>query len=75
MTLRNLPATHTSRSWKTWASGIMRRLWLNTTGKRTGYHRTDLEALIRLVQELDNEETRAMREGLDEESLALFDLL
>jgi type I restriction enzyme, R subunit len=33
------------------------------------------EALIKLVQELDNEETRAMREGLDEESLALFDLL
>ena len=29
------------------------------------------EALIKLVQELDNEETRAMREGLDEESLAL----
>ena len=33
------------------------------------------EALIKLVQELDKEETRAMREGLDEESLALFDLL
>jgi type I restriction enzyme R subunit len=32
------------------------------------------EALIKLVQELDNEEARAMREGLDEESLALFDL-
>lgn len=33
------------------------------------------EALLKLVQELDNEEQRAMREGLDEESLALFDLL
>jgi type I restriction enzyme, R subunit len=33
------------------------------------------EALIKLVQDLDHEETRGMREGLDEESLALFDLL
>ena len=33
------------------------------------------EALLKLVQELDEEESRAMREGLDEESLALFDLL
>jgi type I restriction enzyme, R subunit len=33
------------------------------------------EALFRLVAELDEESTRAMREGLDEESLALFDLL
>lgn len=33
------------------------------------------EALLRLVAELDEESTRAMREGLDEESLALFDLL
>lgn len=33
------------------------------------------EALLKLVQELDEEENRAMREGLDEESLAIFDLL
>ena len=33
------------------------------------------EALLKLVQELDEEETRAVREGLDEESLAIFDLL
>jgi len=33
------------------------------------------EELVRLVQELDQEESRAMREGLDEESLAIFDLL
>jgi type I restriction enzyme R subunit len=33
------------------------------------------EALIRFVQELDDEEIRAVREGLDEESLAIFDLL
>ncbi|MBK5931955.1 DEAD/DEAH box helicase [Halochromatium salexigens] len=33
------------------------------------------EALLRLVQELDAEEDRAVREGLDEESLAVFDLL
>lgn len=33
------------------------------------------EALLRLVQELDEEDSRAMREGLDEESLAIFDLL
>jgi type I restriction enzyme R subunit len=33
------------------------------------------EALIRLVQELNDEESRAVREGLDEESLAIFDLL
>jgi len=33
------------------------------------------EALLRLVGELDEESTRAMREGLDEETLALFDLL
>src|SRR5690606_9629335 len=30
-------------------------------------------ALLVLVQELDNEESRAMREGLDDDSLALFD--
>jgi type I restriction enzyme R subunit len=33
------------------------------------------EALLKLVQELDEEESRAFREGLDEESLAIFDLL
>ncbi len=33
------------------------------------------EALLRLVEELNEEEHRAIREGLDEESLAIFDLL
>ena len=33
------------------------------------------EALLRLAQELDEESQRAVREGLDEESLAIFDLL
>jgi type I restriction enzyme R subunit len=33
------------------------------------------EALLKLVSELDEEESRAVREGLDEESLAIFDLL
>jgi len=33
------------------------------------------EALLRFVEELDDESKRALREGLDEESLALFDLL
>jgi type I restriction enzyme R subunit len=33
------------------------------------------EALLKLVEALGDEESRAMREGLDEESLALFDLL
>ena len=33
------------------------------------------EALLTLVQELGQEESRAVREGLDEESLAVFDLL
>lgn len=33
------------------------------------------EALMRLVGALDEESTRAMREGLDEKALALFDLL
>ena len=33
------------------------------------------EALIKLVRELDEEEKRAARERLDEESLAIFDLL
>ena len=33
------------------------------------------EVLLRFVQELDDESSRAIREGLDEESLAVFDLL
>lgn len=33
------------------------------------------EALLKFVEELDDESKRALREGLDEESLALFDLL
>ena len=33
------------------------------------------EALLKLAQALDDESCRAMREGLDEESLAIFDLL
>ena len=33
------------------------------------------EKLLKLVAELDREDSRAVREGLDEESLALFDLL
>ena len=33
------------------------------------------EALLDLVRVLDREESRALREGLDEESLAIFDLL
>ena len=33
------------------------------------------EALLRIVDEMDDEEGRAVREGLDEESLAVFDLL
>ena len=33
------------------------------------------EQLLKLVQELEEEESRALREGLDEESLAVFDLL
>ena len=32
------------------------------------------EALLKLVQELNEEESRAVREGPDEESLAVFDL-
>ena len=49
----------------------------------TGYNREKdrltieqtFEALLRLAQDLDDEERRAVREGLDEESLAIFDLL
>lgn len=33
------------------------------------------EALLKFVQELDEEESRAVREGLDEETLAIYDLL
>jgi type I restriction enzyme R subunit len=33
------------------------------------------EALLQFMDEMDAEESRAMREGLDEESLAVFDLL
>lgn len=33
------------------------------------------EALLKLVEDLGTEESRAMREGLDEEGLAIFDLL
>ena len=33
------------------------------------------EALLKLVGDLDDEQDRAIREGLDEETLALFDLL
>ena len=33
------------------------------------------EELLDLIQEMDQEESRAAREGLDEESLAIFDLL
>ena len=32
-------------------------------------------AMLKFVQELEQEESRALREGLDEESLAVFDLL
>lgn len=33
------------------------------------------EALLKFVQDLDDEENRAVREGLDEETLAIYDLL
>ncbi|MFH1777675.1 MAG: HsdR family type I site-specific deoxyribonuclease, partial [Candidatus Omnitrophota bacterium] len=33
------------------------------------------EALLKFVKELDGEESRAMREGMDEETLAVYDLL
>ena len=33
------------------------------------------EALLKFVQELDTEESRALREGMDEETLAVYDLL
>ena len=46
----------------------------NREKERVTIERT-FEALLRLVTELDAEERRAVREGLDEESLAVFDLL
>jgi type I restriction enzyme, R subunit len=46
----------------------------NSEKDRTTIEAT-FEALMRLVGDLDEESTRAMREGLDEETLALFDLL
>ncbi len=46
----------------------------NREKDRVSIERT-FEALLKLVQELDEEENRAVREGLDEESLAVFDLL
>ena len=46
----------------------------NREKERLTIERT-FEALLRLVTELDDEERRAVREGLDEESLAVFDLL
>ncbi len=33
------------------------------------------EALLKIMDEMEDEESRALREGLDEESLAVFDLL
>ncbi len=33
------------------------------------------EALLRFIEEIDVEDSRALREGLDEESLAIYDLL
>lgn len=33
------------------------------------------DAVWRLIEEMDDESSRAIREGLDEESLAMFDLL
>ncbi|MEA3508565.1 MAG: DUF3387 domain-containing protein, partial [Synergistota bacterium] len=36
---------------------------------------TTFDEIVRFVKELDEEESRAIREGLDEESLAIFDLL
>ena len=46
----------------------------NREKDRVAIERT-FEALFTLVQELDEEESRAVREGLDEETLAVFDLL
>jgi len=46
----------------------------NTEKDRVTIEQT-FEALIKFVQELDDEDSRSIREGLDDESLALFDLL
>lgn len=46
----------------------------NREKDRVNIERT-FEALFKLVQALDDEEHRAVREGLNEESLAIFDLL
>lgn len=46
----------------------------NSEKDRVTIERT-FEALLKLVEDLDEEEQRAVKEGLDEESLALFDLL
>jgi type I restriction enzyme R subunit len=51
----------------------MRRLWPNTIAKKTQVtiERT-LEALLRFVNDLDEEDSRTIREGLDEESSTIF---
>ncbi len=46
----------------------------NSEKDRVTIERT-FEALLKIVEDLDEEEQRAVKEGLDEESLALFDLL
>ena len=46
----------------------------NRQKERVTIERT-FEALLKLIEELDDEERRAIREGLDEEALAVFDLL
>lgn len=46
----------------------------NSEKDRVTIERT-FEALLRFIDEMGEEESRAVREGLDEESLALFDLL
>jgi type I restriction enzyme R subunit len=46
----------------------------NREKERLTIERT-FEELLKFVESLDNEEERAVREGLDEESLAIFDLL
>jgi type I restriction enzyme R subunit len=46
----------------------------NSEKDRPTIERT-FEQLLKFIQDLDEEATRAIREGLDEESLAIFDLL
>lgn len=46
----------------------------NTEKDRVTIEQT-FEALLKFVQDLDDEDSRSLREGLDDESLALFDLL